>query len=110
MTDRDSPETLGRRRVLQTAGTLAGAGVLGVLGAGTAATEGGDEVWQFQTGGQVRSSPTVADGTVLVGSGDDNVYALDAADGSQRWEFQTGNFVETHTDLILGCKSTYDDR
>jgi eukaryotic-like serine/threonine-protein kinase len=39
------------------------------------------------------SSPTVVDGTVFVGSGDGNVYALDAASGKLRWKFHTGNVV-----------------
>ncbi len=39
------------------------------------------------------SSPVVADGTVYFGSGDTNVYALDAASGSVRWKFKTGDVV-----------------
>jgi outer membrane protein assembly factor BamB len=39
------------------------------------------------------SSPTVAEETVYVGSGDGNVYALDAASGVLRWSFKTGNVV-----------------
>lgn len=39
------------------------------------------------------SSPTVADGVVYFGSGDGNIYALDAASGSLRWKYQTGDVV-----------------
>jgi eukaryotic-like serine/threonine-protein kinase len=39
------------------------------------------------------SSPTVADGQVYFGSGDGNVYALDAASGALQWKFHTGNVV-----------------
>lgn len=39
------------------------------------------------------SSPAVADGLVYFGSGDGNIYAVDAATGSLRWKFQTGNVV-----------------
>jgi len=73
--------------------------------------------WKFSTGGERRfearglhgmlpatqtipdpfdiylSSPTVADGVVYFGSGDGNVYALDAASGSLRWKYQTGDVV-----------------
>ncbi|MFO7958941.1 MAG: SUMF1/EgtB/PvdO family nonheme iron enzyme [Candidatus Brocadiia bacterium] len=45
--------------------------------------------WCFETGGKVRSSPVVADGTVYVGSDDGRIYALDAATGRERWHFQT---------------------
>jgi PQQ-like domain/IPT/TIG domain len=43
------------------------------------------------TGGGVDSSPAVAGGTVYVGSGDHNVYALTTS--AQLWTFTTGGFV-----------------
>ena len=39
------------------------------------------------------SSPTVWNGAVYFGSGDGNIYALDAATGSFKWKFQTGDVV-----------------
>jgi outer membrane protein assembly factor BamB len=39
------------------------------------------------------SSPVVAQGTVYFGSGDGNVYALDASSGELRWKFKTGDVV-----------------
>jgi len=39
------------------------------------------------------SSPAVANGTVYFGSGDQHVYALDAATGALRWSFATGDVV-----------------
>lgn len=39
------------------------------------------------------SSPVVANGVVYIGSGDQNVYALDAATGALRWTFATGDVV-----------------
>ncbi|HTS23712.1 MAG TPA: PQQ-binding-like beta-propeller repeat protein [Casimicrobiaceae bacterium] len=39
------------------------------------------------------SSPVVAGGAVFFGSGDGNVYALDAASGALRWKFRTGDVV-----------------
>ncbi|HZY96011.1 MAG TPA: PQQ-binding-like beta-propeller repeat protein [Candidatus Cybelea sp.] len=77
----------------------------------------GTQRWRFQTGGERRfsapgihgmqprteimpdpydlllSSPAVWNGTVYVGSGDHNVYALDARSGAIRWKFTTGNVV-----------------
>src|SRR5579884_492496 len=73
--------------------------------------------WRFTTGGERRfeakgihgmlprnqtiadpydvflSSPVVAEGAVYFGSGDGNVYALDAASGDLRWKFHTGDVV-----------------
>ena len=43
----------------------------------------GTEVWHFETGGAVVSSPTVADGVVFFGSEDKKLYALNAADGAK---------------------------
>lgn len=78
---------------------------------------GGTQKWRFRTGGERRftapgihgiapstelmpdpfdvflSSPAVAGGTVYIGSGDHNVYALDAQSGALRWKFATGNVV-----------------
>jgi outer membrane protein assembly factor BamB len=77
----------------------------------------GEKKWSFATGGERRfeapgihgispktelmpdpfdvflSSPAIAGGVVYVGSGDHNVYALDAASGKLRWKFTTGNVV-----------------
>ena len=73
--------------------------------------------WKFSTGGERRfeakgihgflpknqtipdpfdvflSSPVVAAGAVYFGSGDGNVYALDASTGELRWMFATGDVV-----------------
>ncbi len=64
-----------RHRWLQwTAGAI-GTATLG--GHATASAQDDDRVlWTFQTGTWVFSSTTVVDGTVFVGSGDRNVYAL----------------------------------
>lgn len=39
------------------------------------------------------SSPVVWNGAVYFGSGDGNVYALDAATGALKWKFKTGDVV-----------------
>jgi outer membrane protein assembly factor BamB len=73
--------------------------------------------WKFQTGGERRfagnhlhgaqpaaetmpdpfdfflSSPVVWSGGVYFGSGDTNIYALDAASGGLKWKFKTGDVV-----------------
>ena len=77
----------------------------------------GKEKWRFQTGGERRfagkhlhggqpaaetmpdvfdvylSSAAVVAGTVYFGSGDGNIYALDAQSGKVKWKFATGNVV-----------------
>jgi len=49
--------------------------------------------WSFQTGGIVSSSPAVATGMVYVGSGDKNLYALNASTGVLLWQYTTGGAV-----------------
>jgi outer membrane protein assembly factor BamB len=46
--------------------------------------------WRFQTGGQVISSPAVADGTAYVCSTDGNLYAVDLESGRQKWKLALG--------------------
>jgi outer membrane protein assembly factor BamB len=77
----------------------------------------GKPQWKFATGGERRfeakglhgwqpsnqtiadpfdvylSSPVVAAGMVYFGSGDGNVYALDALSGALKWQFKTGDVV-----------------
>ena len=86
----------------------------------------GKEKWNFKTGGEHRftapgihggtprtemmadpfdmflSSPVVGSGVVYFGSGDGNVYALDAATGSAKWTFKTGNVVHASPALSNG--------
>lgn len=82
--------------------------------------------WKFQTGGEHRftarhlhglqpagesmpdpwdcwlSSPAVWNGAVYFGSGDGNVYALDAQAGTLRWKFQTGDVVHASPAIADG--------
>ena len=48
------------------------------------------------------SSPVIANGRVYFGSGDGNVYAIDAPTGSLSWKFQTGNVVHATPAVVDG--------
>jgi outer membrane protein assembly factor BamB len=48
------------------------------------------------------SSPMVYGGAVYFGSGDGNVYALDAASGTLNWKFQTGDVVHASPAIADG--------
>jgi outer membrane protein assembly factor BamB len=48
------------------------------------------------------SSPVLAEGLVIFGSGDGQVYAVDAATGAQRWAFKTGDVVHASPALAGG--------
>ena len=86
----------------------------------------GKPVWKFATAGERRfsgrylhghlprgetmpdpfdlylSSPAVWRGTVYLGSGDGNIYALDAKSGRRRWTFRTGNVVHASPAIANG--------
>lgn len=49
--------------------------------------------WKFQTKGTVFSSPALVGDTLYIGSGDHNLYAINAATGAQKWVFKTGSGV-----------------
>jgi outer membrane protein assembly factor BamB len=48
------------------------------------------------------SSPSVWGGAVYFGSGDCNIYALDAATGALKWKFQTGDVVHASPAIADG--------
>jgi eukaryotic-like serine/threonine-protein kinase len=48
------------------------------------------------------SSPTIVQDTLYIGSGDGNVYALNADTGALRWKFHTGNVVHASPAIANG--------
>jgi outer membrane protein assembly factor BamB len=60
--------------------------------------------WSFTTGDWVRSSPAIgADGTIYVGSYDNNIYAINP-NGSQKWSFTTG--FDVYSSPAIGADGT----
>jgi eukaryotic-like serine/threonine-protein kinase len=53
----------------------------------------GQIVWTFSTKGAIWSSPAIAGETVIFGSNDDSVYALNIKTGKLVWPFKTGGDV-----------------
>ena len=58
------------------------------------------QLWTFQTGAEVISSPVIGFGRVYIGSTDGKVYALSLKDGSKIWEFDTGDDIEASPLLV----------
>lgn len=50
--------------------------------------ETGDEIWRFEMGETSRTAPTAYRGSVLVLTNRNRIFALNAADGTIRWDFQ----------------------
>ncbi|MFT7537730.1 MAG: outer membrane protein assembly factor BamB, partial [Hyphomicrobiaceae bacterium] len=60
------------------------------------------QVWEFDTGGAVESSPTVVDGALYVGTFANHLFALDAMDGEERWRFPVGGLVRASPSVAYG--------
>ncbi len=65
------------------------------------------DYWDFYL-----SSPVMWNGTVYFGSGDGHIYAVDAATGTQKWKFRTGDVVHSSPaiadgKLFVGSFDTY---
>jgi len=53
-------------------------------------------VWKFKMNSSVssyRSSPVISGDTIYMGSGDGYIYALDAATGTEKWEYKIGGCI-----------------
>jgi len=99
-----------RRRILQTA---AGIGIVSVTGIGSARSErpqpANERRWMFDAGSAVRSSPSVVDGTVYIGTESGSVYALDATTGRMEWEFTARRSVESSPTVVDGTVYITED-
>ena len=51
----------------------------------------GKPMWQSRVTSEILSPPVVAEGIVMVWSGDGRIYALSTADGKTKWVFQRSN-------------------
>ena len=58
------------------------------------------QLWTFQTGSEIISSPVIGFGRVYIGSTDGKVYAINIKDGSKIWEFDTGDDIEASPLLV----------
>ncbi len=76
-------------------------GVLSAL-----STEDGSVLWHYQTGGEMLSQATLADGLVYVGASDGYVYALGVKDGQLRWK----SFVSTEVTTTYYSRQIQSNR
>ncbi len=49
----------------------------------------------FRTAGPIRGTPALANGRLYFGSGDGNLYAVDARSGTEHWRFRTGGPMQS---------------
>ncbi len=60
------------------------------------------KLWEFETGGTVRSSPALVDTTIYVGSEDGRLYAVDAVTGEKLWDILTGGKITSSPAVANG--------
>ena len=67
-------------------------------------SDSANQVWLYLVDGSIYSSPAIgADGTIYVGSDDNNLYAI-APDGTMKWSFATGSYIESSPAIgLYGC-------
>jgi PKD repeat protein len=63
--------------------------------------------WKFKTGSNnLVASPSLANGNVYIGSGNGDVFALDATSGAVQWKYPTGKAVYTSSTIADGMLYT----
>ena len=72
----------------------------------------GQEVWKFETLGEVDSSPVICSDKVVVGSTDGRLYLLRLADGKKLWSYQIGEPIVSSAAVaggvvVVGCDDGY---
>lgn len=74
---------------------------LGTIGS-PVKTEGIKPLWKFKCEDEIRGTPAIHQGTVYIGSYDNNLYALDAADGKFQWKYPTEGGVVSRPLIVEG--------
>ena len=59
-------------------------------------------LWTFQCEDEVRGTPTYYQGSIFIGSYDNNLYALNAADGKFQWKYATDGGVVSRPGVFEG--------
>jgi hypothetical protein len=80
-------------------------GALVHAGPTTGPMQGGSGIkalWSFKCEDEIRGTPAVSQGLVYIGSYDNNLYALNAADGKFQWKYPTDGGIVTRPVVLDG--------
>ena len=64
----------------------------------------GKGIWTFAASSEVKASPVIVDGKVIIGSYDGNLYALGLKDGKVVWQFRTNGPVHATASVAAGSR------
>ncbi len=70
--------------------------------AGSVTTGGIKPLWSFKCEDEVRGTPSIFQGTLYIGAYDNNLYALDAAEGNFQWKYPTEGGIVSRPALVDG--------
>lgn len=59
-------------------------------------------LWSFKCEDEIRGTPAISQGTLYIGSYDNNLYALNAADGKFQWKYPTDGGVVSRPAIVDG--------
>ena len=68
----------------------------------------GKEKWKTRVSSEVLAAPAIAEGLVIVRSGDNRIFGLDAADGKRRWVYQRATpalSLRTNAGVVVAGKA-----
>jgi len=74
----------------------------GATDPGDPPVEAPTEAWTFETGDEIHAGLAIHDGVVYVPSEDEHLYALDLADGTERWAFDAETGLYNHSPAVAG--------
>lgn len=69
---------------------------------GSVTTSGIKALWTFKCEDEIRGTPSIFQGTLYMGSYDNNLYALNAADGKFQWKYPTDGGVVSRPAIADG--------
>ncbi len=93
-----APNGLGGGVVVAGMPSISGApseGGVGTLAWGSSVLQASQLVWKFRCEDEIRGTPTVWDNSVYIGVYDNNLYVLNALDGTYRWQFSSNGGIAT---------------
>lgn len=72
------------------------------MGTGPVKTSGIKPLWSFKTEDEIRGTPMIFQGSLFIGSYDNNLYGLNAADGKFQWKYPTDGGIVSRPAVLDG--------
>jgi len=90
------------RDALKAAARTTGVSVQSGQQTGPIKTDGIKPLWKFKCEDEIRGTPMISDGSLYIGSYDNNLYSLDAAEGKFQWKYPTEGGIVSRPAIVDG--------